>query len=204
MPLNANALITTDYAERFLARTGGQGADQDEADDDTFLIDLINGYSSAIEDYTERQFVPESGTVTKVFAYTGTPYVSLAPYEARTVSAINHVTVGTAPVTTPLTLDDYVLEPRQRTKEGTYLWLYVGRRSSSYAWAAPSVSVTGEWGMATIPEPVKVACASEVKRAYDFSGAAPSPDFAGVEFQFSFNLSPDARFLLQPYRRRTL
>jgi hypothetical protein len=205
MPLNANALIDLDYAELYLDRSGVQGSPEDEALDDEFVESLINGFSTAITNYCRRQFKPTQDAATKDFVFTNGSYLSFAPFEARTVTSVTTIYPGVTPTSTALTLDDYQLEPRQLTPDGTYLSLTL----PYYTWVgrAPTIRVVGNWGMAAVPEPVKIACASSVRRAYDAAGARPTAaaeEFGGVVARARFDITLDALGLLEDYRRREL
>src|SRR5437868_9683335 len=85
MPVAAQPYALTTPAE-FLAYLGeppdSQGKQTDRAQR------LINGYSKAINKYLRRRWKPVEAAVDKIFAYTGNGFLSLAPFEARTVHTI--------------------------------------------------------------------------------------------------------------------
>jgi hypothetical protein len=180
--LNTNALTTIDKARIWVKRQTGSNAQDD------ILVGAINGVSTAIESYCLREFHPtpalDSGTpVTRRFLYGGKGWLSLAPYELRSLggagfggtgsivlysdlpsSAQDMLAAGTSSVE-----GEYRLGPRQKTRQGTYLWMtaprYWGYPVLNRSWLPSGsygleseVTISGYWGMTTIPADVEMAC----------------------------------------------
>lgn len=238
MALNADALTTVEKAALYLARTGA-GNEQTEAelDDADFVELLVNSYSRAIRNYTLREFVPKvpasdtDPVVERLFAYAGDGYLSLAPYELREVTSV--VLFSDQPAASQLTLAaetasapaEYRLGPRQKTPEGTWLWislpyvtstrtlLPVGNGGNPYASCYQTeVAITGRWGVGSVPADVELACLIAVANAYRNPeafgsrslgelGFSEQPEPFGADSE-SHSLPRDARALLSPYRRR--
>jgi hypothetical protein len=145
------------------------------------LEPIVDGVSKTITTYTQRQFWPDpepvlSGGVdasvpeAKKFRYDGAGYLSLAPYECREVEP-NGVQMftdwpqenwWTMADPTPTQFGMYRLEPRNRSPEGTYLWLslldtlqfgqtltsgMLGESMPLSQIGGLEVTVTGRWGM---------------------------------------------------------
>src|SRR5437879_1514251 len=106
-----------------------RAASTDPDESDRIQI-LINSYSSQIRRYAGRQFKPVEAGVAKKYRYEGSGLLSLSPWELN--GEPTAITLYTDyPETGWVVLDEqaaavesqYRLEPRQRTLEGTYLWL---------------------------------------------------------------------------------
>jgi hypothetical protein len=184
-----------------------------DALDDTYdeLLDvLIDAYSEAVSDYTERQFTP-TDDVTYDFRSAGGGTIDLRPYELRALTGVSYYTDTTTP--TALGTDEWRAEPRQRTKWGTYLWLAgfpVGRGawpSGAYTWNDIQVSVTGDWGMETVPATVKLAVAACVDNFFRNSAGAQSQALGALSFseatqsEEGLEICSAARRLLRPFVR---
>lgn len=204
MPLAADALCTVAEARSYLGHAA--------ASDDVLEV-LIAGYSAAIARYTGREWCPQETAVERKFAYDGHGYLSLAPYEARTVTQIRRDTDTASP--TVLTADEWRLEPRGGTEQGTYLWVELALTGSGAArnFATVEIGVTGDWGMAAdyddVPADAKLACLIAVAAGYrnpehfagrDLGALGLSVEAPGVEG----SLPVAARRLLYPYLRPVL
>lgn len=200
----------------------------------------INAMSRTIRNYCGRQFVPREGDQTalaKKFRYDGSGMLVLGASpsyatELRQVTSIvlfsdlpsaNQVTLsaGTANVTEA----DYRLEPRQGTREGTYLWLTLpsippslipdGPSPGGYTLEADTkrieVTITGKWGAGDVPEDVEAACliaATNYLRNPEAFQSRSLGDFSFTEsvptaIDTGQSLPRDARALLYDYRRDT-
>jgi hypothetical protein len=163
IPLNADALTSIEVVELLLDRVGQQGTADDETNDRSFIAFLINAFSDAAHTYSGRQWKPTEAGATKVFVYDGNGRLSLAPFEASVVTSV--VAYTDRPVADQLTLtaqDEYLLEPRQKTPQNTYLALTLPASLREGA----QVSVTGNWGAGSVPSDVEYAVAAEAANAY--------------------------------------
>lgn len=217
MSLNTDALTTVQAVKDEL---GNQGANV------VRIERHINAYSPAIRHFTGRQFFSEGASATeKVFPYDGQGYLSLEPYEARTVTAVKLYRDSATLVQTYAAIDWHPY-PRQKTTEQTYLWLALakfGRGGLPVANRALldvmqddvydlyDVGVTGTWGAASVPGDVAMACIIACVNAYrheegyvtrtvDDLGAAREAE--AEEFVEPMSLPRDSRALLLPYRRQ--
>lgn len=175
--LNTDALTTIEQVELLLDRVGTQGTSGQEENDKKLIADLVNAFSDAVHAYTQRQFKPTQTTATKLFVYDGNGSLSLAPYEATTVTAV--VLYSDRPVGEQWTLiaaDDYRLEPRQKTAESTYLSVTLPKVRSGGLTVdgdvvrqdlrGVQVSVTGTWGAGVVPSDVEYVVKAEAANAY--------------------------------------
>lgn len=215
MPLAPYALTSTTALRAWL---GDPDAGQVE------LEAAINGVSKSIRHFTGRQFKPAETAVTKRFTYDGSGILDLAKTElADEPTAITlftdlptteHLALSPATATSEA---DWRLEPRGGTDEGTYLWLALPTlepRSSSETGYAPDgdvklieVTVEGDWGTATVPGDVELACMVGCADLYRSPEGADERRLGPLALDhdddddFAFGLSNRVREMLRPYRR---
>ena len=209
-------------------------SDQDDASRDSKLIRLVKGYSRAVQNYSRREWLPLVSAQARKLSYNGLGYLTLDPWDLRTATSI--VMFTDLPTTQQRTLvagsptveGEYRLLPAGLTPEGTYRSIMLPPftpYSSSYGghmvdgewiYRPPSgtyeVTVTGNWGIGTVPDDVELACLIAVKNTYE----NPSAFAAGAQGGFTFAeettgsaslwermLPAESRALLTPYRRGT-
>lgn len=216
--LAPNALTTIENVELALDRVGSQGSRPDEEDDKRWIASLINAFSTTIQNYTQRQFKPTETGAAKVFTHDGLGSLSLAPYEASTITSV--VVHTDRPVGEQVTLvpgystsDHYYPEPRHKTAQNTYLRLRLPAFSYDRSrWADRygliQVTVTGNWGAATVPQDIEYVCRAEAANAYmRASSRAPrgvaAEDFLGPDVG-PFSLSRRSMGILDEYANRVL
>jgi hypothetical protein len=199
MALNPNALCTVAEAQTYMGHAAAPTGP---------LEQLINGYSEAIARYSGREWCPRTTAAARKFSYNGSGVLSLAPYELRTVSLVQRDTDDPSPTTIPAT--DYRLQPRNRSEQGTYLWVALPCLVPSYQQFETEVTITGDWGIATdhtgIPPDVKLAALVAVASGYRnpewFAGRDLGALGLTVEAAAPGESLPDGtRRLLTPYRR---
>lgn len=200
--------------------------------DEEALQDDIAAYSRAIRHFTGREFMPKtpasdsSAEVNRTFTYDGMGSLSLEPFEARSVSAVNIRSEGVTASTAP----DPVYwwpGPTEKTDEGTYLWLRLPEYAAAYgpfpvANANPGylatnrpvvylITVTGRWGAGVVPPDVELACRIAVAHHYRAPEGMASRSVGEMVFttdpgdptvEDGLSLPRDARYLLGPYRRQ--
>lgn len=181
------------------------------------LIDaLITYYSKAICDEVDRQFAPIEGSVgtptTKRFRLPFGEYrLDLAPYDAASISSIVLHPESGGPITLSATTQwqaHPVAKPDGVYTSVQFSALMTGIFTSQTAinFGHVLVDVSGVWGFASVPAPVKqatiIAVSSAMRRdvtQFDLSideGGSIRPDSVGT-----FGLPPASRRLLSPYRR---
>lgn len=224
MALSSKALTTISAAREFVLR------DTTEDTQDPKLERLINAYSSAIFAYTEREWRPHADAASRVFLYNGSGFLSLAPYDLRTLTSL--VLYTDLPTSERRTLiagtttveGEYRLGPSNRTPEGTYQYLDITTLGLLSPWwhttlrrrAGYEVTVTGNWGIADtideLPDDVELACLIAVADAYRNPVGYQSETVGGVTINEALapagsydvragSLPPEARALLTPYKR---
>ncbi len=207
MALTTRALTTVATAELFVARAGTQGSAIQEAGDDDYLELLINAYSDAIHRYCGREFKPQTNAATRLFRYDGSGYLSLSPFEIRTVTSVTlyaDLPISSQRLLTAASASveaEYRFEPRQRSVLGTYLWLVLPTVNVNRSYGT-EVAIVGDWGAATLPAEIELACLIAVRDAYPL-GTVQTTAF-GEEPELSFavaSLPLAARALLKPYVR---
>jgi hypothetical protein len=169
----------------------------------------------------------------RTFDYTGESMVKLRPFEPRNITAVDLLAAGSGTATpTTLAADlDYVAMPRDQTDDDTYLWLSIrdmGNASisqimsgdpSSYnprrgfpSWPGGySLRVTGDWGMAAVPDDVAEACRVTIMEEWEnpegFASRAAG-EISATEIvpparapAIATPFPQRAELLLEPYRR---
>lgn len=130
---------------------------------DALITSLIAPVSAAIMRWTEREFAPVTASAARVFEWDWRgEFVSLAPYDLRTVTTIQVDTDTVTPIT--LTTDEYRLWPKP-PKDGTYLALRLKPLSLTVGrvvYRNREVTVTGAWGFPSVPSDVAAAAAATV------------------------------------------
>lgn len=162
MALSSSALITLDDVRDYLATLPG------DTDEDEQLEALIEAASRAITLYTERDFIAVDGD-TRVFAYDGSGYLSLANNDLRSIDAI---TIG-IDSPTALSTSQYRLMPKP-SRHGVYSYIalqgyatytHYGHGFGHYGHTfglGTEVAITGDWGFASVPVDVQLACKMQV------------------------------------------
>lgn len=203
--LDANALVSLADVRAFVFR------DATDNRQDRELVERINEYSRAVTLYTGREWLPQTSAATRSFTYDGGTFLSMAPFEARTVTAITLFTDQPAVNQVVLTAPGGTVEgqwrlfPSNKTLEGTYLGVYlpaIGRVpryidgdpwrgtgwsfTSAYFRNDATLTVTGDWGIATtisgIPSDVQLAVKIAIRDSYQNPVGYASATFAGESY----------------------
>lgn len=186
--LNWDALVSPTEAAAYIGIPVPAAASQDEIN----LYRLINATSRAIRRWCERQFTPERGTGgtydpralstdplvlghRRTIDYDGNSIVKMRPYEPRAITTVDLLAAGSGNATpTVLSTDlDWVAMPRDKTDDGTWLYLSIrdiGNSSIGELFAGVSdrvptrgfpnwpggyaLRITGDWGMIAPPDDV--------------------------------------------------
>lgn len=176
---------------------------------------LVSAMSNAVRRYTQRDFlgkvsgVDPAATSAKRFVYDGSGYLSLAPFEARTITAVTLDGDALTLLAGGETIGEtrYLPEPAQQTPEGTYHYLTLPERSAVRG-RVRIVEVTAAWGIVNMPDDVELATLHAVADAYgNPEGAAQRNLGDGLVLQEGDDMSGGslpraARALLAPLVRR--
>lgn len=231
--LIAEALVTVPDMLYVADRQGATSIDEIR-----WLEDLINEASLAIAHYCNRQFTPERTAanrwplqsdplatgVRKVFDYRPGGFLSLEPYEIRTVASV--VLGYDLPVASQVTLSagdatheaEYRFVPASAPPGGTYWSVALPTQGSptSVVWASSSfgdlvdrqVAITGDWGAAAGMVPHDVARAAKIAVADWFRNPegyarrrVGELDIEEAVPESSGALPTGARLILEPFRR---
>ena len=182
---------------------------------DTKIQTAITGASQAIMDAVEREFAPATLSEARTISLdptrriNGSVLLDLCPYDLRSVSSFK-----LNPEDSPTTLadeTDYMLWPVD-TPQGVYTSVrlsnaqaYSSTLYSRYGFA--QVEITGAWGFASVPTPVRDACVLTVASAM----RRDVPAFQIDEIEDPRGIPPDPAFVysipgaawkkLMPYKR---
>jgi len=140
---------------------------------DPLVSSLITPASVAIMGKVEREFAPAVSAITRVFEWSwDSELVSLAPYDLRIATAVSVDTDQVNPYV--LSVDEWRLFPKP-PRDGTYMAMRLrpfGASVGRVMWRKREVSITGNWGFATVPTDVKQACALTVVHWVNVNSAA--------------------------------
>ena len=178
--------------------------DETDGSRDALFARLINSVSAEIIRYLDREVFPTNAT-TRYFTYDGGGYLDLAPYELRSVTSITLQSAGELDAEDPLhaggdgtNLPDYRLEPRNKTPEGTYLWMrlpemrnWLAVPGKNHVGLQSEVAITGDWGMAAPPADLETAVLQTIEWRYKNPAAARSVQ-TGPAAMESYNQQPDS------------
>lgn len=179
--------------------------DASETNQDAVITSLLPRATRAIQSYTERQFLPEYAVARTFEVQPREMLVNLAPYELRTITSV---------VLLPDTTLDSTAWRGWPTagRDGTFLLLRLYLTATTVVAGQPypfadQVTITGNWGMAAVPEDVKqcaiVTVATWMRQyveaggAQVFTGRDDIADADRPEF-----LPAPVRGALNHYRRR--
>lgn len=172
---------------------------------DDVLGRLVAAASKAISGYCDREFTP-TASATRIVPVRDC-VVDLAPYDLRTVTTMTLHPEESSPATLAAN-SDYALEPLATTT-GTYtrVRLYHGLSLDStfrVRFGYARLSIAGAWGMATVPEDVRLAAKQQTADWYRANVSVYSQAFnpeAAQLLERPEALSFQVRRLLDPYRR---
>lgn len=223
---NADALTTTAAFFEYI----GEPTDQDGKMADRAQL-LINAYSTAATRYLRRRLRPVETGTDKVYYYTGDGFLSLAPFEPRTV---NTVTLYTdMPDAGHLVLYNHSstqeaqwrVRPSNKTIFGTYLYMTLpeigqfhpyydepvttlNRRNLGY-----EVTINADWGVldTDMPDDIElaiwIACSNAWRNPEAYQrrqlGPLSAADYDDPVSTDGLSLPRASRSLLAPYRRKT-
>lgn len=187
--LSTTALCTLEDVKLDLGISGSDPAQDDR------LTSLINDASAAVMDYARREFAA-SGTATRTFGLGCDESLLIFTHDdASTITSVSvdGSALGTAqyqPV--PISKRHGVYQGVRVLYAPAFLNLYGGERV---------VSVVGDWGFPTVPEPVARAtriCVADWWHRDQRGGGSTEFDTPGG---YELNIPSAARWLVRPYRR---
>lgn len=194
----AGDLCTRDQVRRFLVKPTG------DTGQDTLIDDLIARASKLIAGHCEREFTP-TADATRTFYYDGSGYLSLAPYDLRTVASITFdVEAGEA--NTVLTAAEYRLFPLP-APDGVFQSIrFQAYHAPGGTWPQRTIAIRGAWGFAAVPEDVQDAAIKTVAIWLRRDAAAFESTFRLDEERIEHPKAlPSAVFdQLDEYRRRVV
>src|SRR5262245_47483090 len=179
---------------------------------DTLISSYITRASDALMNEVDREFAPATGSATRRFEITGF-YLSLSPYDLRTVSSFVLNPEGTSPQTL-VAGTDYELRPIG-SPSGTFGSVRFSNLLTSlasqtaFSFGHALCDINGAWGFSAVPEDVKQAALLTVaawlradraalEQAAEVTGEGQilAPSFAA-----SYSIPGDAKSLLEPWYR---
>lgn len=174
-----------------------QKNEENDLDDDALTSTFITRASTAIIHWTEREFAPVTAEASREFVYDGSGYLTLAPYDLRSITSLKTGIQGTEPKTLILNTD-FFLRPKPSVF-GTYTFIKGLPISTA---GETEVEITGAWGFPTIPLDVveaAVLCVSLWKSEHVYRISADL-EAAGISPGAPVALPGAVKALLSHYR----
>lgn len=177
MPLAANALTTLEAVRSYLKLR------DNETNDNSLLEELINGCSSAIENYCKRKFKEQ--TFEEDYDGTGKNYLLLEQFPVKVINVV--------------LVDDVPLDPGEyKVKKNNGVLI---RKKFIWPQGDINISVTYTAGLSDIPSDLELACKHFVKSYFQSDIASYS-----TTFQDGFVFRPEAlpaqvKALVAPYKK---
>ena len=174
-----------------------------DTDENAVIQSLIVRASRLIIDECDREFAPTAEEeAARVFTYSGGGYLSLSPYDARTVSEVRIDVDEDSPTTLEFT--EWRLYPYPAVHgvaTGLQLAPYILRSRSR--WNTRLVEVTGLWGFPAVPSAVTHAAVLTVTEHLRRNVQAFSTVFRLDEgiVERPMSIPSAAWSALQPYKR---
>tara|TARA_R110000868_G_scaffold172005_1_gene407790 strand:- start:48 stop:641 length:594 start_codon:yes stop_codon:yes gene_type:complete len=127
---------------------------------DALIGDLITRASRLIIRHTEREFAPTSTAVTRKFEWNGGGFLSLAPYDASSITSVQRLLYDDSPVTLgAIQWRAWPVQPVDGVYSSVRIW---GTVPQSVGIRPTVITITGNWGFPTIPDEVRSACIETV------------------------------------------
>lgn len=150
----AGDLTTRADVRAFLVKPAG------DVGQDALIDSLITRASRLITQHCEREFTTTNATARR-FYYDGSGYLSLDPYDLRSVTSIVF-DVEPGESQTTLTTDEYRLWPLP-APDGVYQAIrFQVYSAGSSTWRQRTIEITGDWGFASVPADVADAAIKTV------------------------------------------
>jgi len=172
--------------------------------DDALLENSINSASRMIDQYCNRYFYSTSAN--EVRYYQANDGFVCWIDDAQSISEIKTSSTDPLIFDTTWTSDDYQVMPANRWANGAYYPITGITATDNYlfpVWAEMAlVKVTGQFGWASVPEPIKFACIIQASRLFK---RLESPlGVAGVSdigiMRVGANIDGDVAQLINPFR----
>lgn len=173
--------------------------------DDSLLETAVESASRLIDGFCQRSFY-SAGTASRVFSVESSIVAEIDDASAVTLVQTSSDLNGVYDVTFAAT--DYQLEPLNRIADGLAGWPITRIRAiGDYSFpnyiGEAGVKVTGTWGWAAVPYPVKQATVIQASRIFKRLdsplGVLSSPDLGYI--RVGTRLDPDVQQLVEPYRQ---
>lgn len=196
-------MAVADYALTTLAAVRSHLQKQSsDTGQDAVIESLIDAASwTIIQRY--GKFAPVETAVTKKFDWDGGHRLSLFPYYLRSATTVVLDTdqSSTSTLSAAVSVNDYALRPKSPL-DGVYKWLRLPNHQVNVD-LEREVSITGDWGYATVPADVAHACVITVaewlrRGVQAFGTGFTSEEDAGLA---PAGLPMAAKRLLAPYDR---
>lgn len=206
---SGTALCTLSDVRAFLELPAG------DTGRDTLISDAINPVSAAITRYCQREFTPTTNA-TRIFRLdVGQLKVDLAPYDLRTASTVTLHPEQASPITLTATTQ-YQLQPLPPSL-GVYSSVRLAgnlanlfQSDSARFFGYAQVSISGDWGFASIPTDVRraavIAVASAIRRdvpALDLGDVLADPRQMTPDRPINYALPAASLRMLSPFKRNS-
>lgn len=173
-----------------------------DTDQDALIQAYITRASGAVTRWCDREFVDSGAGATRTFEIPwDSDFLSLAPYDAQTITTVEIDTDQASPVTVPAA--EWRAYPNP-ARDGVYTAVRLrplGVALGRVLYPTRQVEITGTWGFPAVPDEVLQATAVTVVTWVTQNTAAYRTIDGEVVEMTKRGLPPEAMMLLQPYRR---
>ncbi len=163
MTLVSYALTTLAACKAYI---GGSAATT--STDDSIIEDMINAASEMFLRVMGREWASVNASASRTFPVGSNGLVNLSPFTLRNVASITVNSETATPAT--LTTADYELSPFDVGMSGSgygQLRILNGYSQPGRSSKTGLVTITGQWGWASVPPSVEFLCRQQVKQWYD-------------------------------------
>lgn len=177
---------------------------------DEVIASLVTAVSRAIARFCGREFAPRVDGAVRTFEFpvamhgdTGGPLISLAPFDARALTAVVLDTGRDTEDT--LTSSEWRLESLD-SRHSVYGSIRLDYRVSyTGTWPTRTLTATGNWGFDTVPDDVREACilavSTHLRQDVQAFGGPLQPNSIADDVNAAVAFPPGVRGLLAPFMR---
>jgi len=208
MALNTNALLTVQDVREYLDITAGSKPELE------WLIAVINGVSTEVQDYTSRTYKPSDAVpATREYSYGGGLTVEID--DCRDITLIETTTdPNDAASWADIAASSYVALPLDESVKRRIRFKSTGSNALAFTYSQwprelkgsasfySAIRVTGLYGHVTVPPNVILACQMWIKNIFNRDQAYFSQEFSDGVIINREQMPPDVKQILDGQREQ--